>query len=436
MSVIQLPYQFSPRTYQRSMMEAMLRDDYKFACLIAHRRFGKDLLCWNICIAKALERVGLYFYCLPELEHARKVIWNGMDKSGRKFLDYIPRVLLAGEPNKKEMSLELKNGSRIQLVGANNYDRLVGNNPVGIVMSEYSLTNPQAIERFRPILAENDGWLLLNGTVRGKNHLYKVWQQSIQHPEQSFVKVLSTKDTGAISEDVIDTFRKQGMSEDTIRQEFYCDWDVGIQGAYYSEELSRAYSEERIRNFEINPGAPTWTFWDLGIRDAMAIWVLQRVEGQLRMSFYYENSGGGLKNAIEWLMNLREKHKMVCMGDYAPHDIMVREFSSGRTRLDQCRDYGINFKVVRRAKNVIEDITSTRNIFYRLHFHAHNCEQGLSAIQEYHAHYDEKTGWIGNPVHNWASHGADALRNFGIAWRELIEYGEEPKAFIRADWHP
>lgn len=113
----------------------------------------------NFVAKKCYERVGTYYHCFPEYSQGRKVLWDGIDAQGKRFLDAFPRPLVAGT-NSQEMKLTLSNGSIYQIVGADNYDSVVGSNPVGFVFDEWALSDkyPIAWDYFRPILAENGGW--------------------------------------------------------------------------------------------------------------------------------------------------------------------------------------------------------------------------------------------------------------------------------------
>ena len=115
---ISIPYNFEPRSYQVDVFAA-LDGDYKRACLVWHRRAGKDLTLWNLTIKKALERRGTYFYTLPTYNQAKKVIWSGMSNEGVRFLEHIPKQIIRNL-NNTEMRVTLKNGSVIQLVGTDN----------------------------------------------------------------------------------------------------------------------------------------------------------------------------------------------------------------------------------------------------------------------------------------------------------------------------
>ena len=91
---ITLPHKFLPRQYQFPALQA-LDNGKKRAVLVWHRRAGKDKLCFNYLVRKAFERVGLYFYFLPNRPQSKKVIWDNIDNSGFKMLDHIPKEIIA-----------------------------------------------------------------------------------------------------------------------------------------------------------------------------------------------------------------------------------------------------------------------------------------------------------------------------------------------------
>jgi hypothetical protein len=173
-------------------------------------------------IAKAHQRIGVYFYFLPTYAQGKKVIWDGIDGSGRRFLDYIPKELIASK-NGTEMKIELVLGSIIQIVGTDNFDSIMGSNPVGCVFSEYSLQDPRAWDFIRPILRENGGWAVFNFTPRGMNHAWDIYRMALENPSW-FAQRLTVDDTKALTLDQIDEERKAGMPENVIQQEYYCDF--------------------------------------------------------------------------------------------------------------------------------------------------------------------------------------------------------------------
>src|SRR5262245_28067867 len=154
MSVIEVPYNFSPREYQLPFFRAM-ESGKKRAVLVWHRRAGKDKTVFNFLVAEMLRRVGNYYYMFPTYAQGKKVIWEGKDKTGFPFLGHIPKELREGDPNNTEMKLTLKNGSLFQVIGSDNIDSVMGSNPVGCVFSEYALQDPNGWEYMSPILLEN-----------------------------------------------------------------------------------------------------------------------------------------------------------------------------------------------------------------------------------------------------------------------------------------
>ena len=145
-------------------------------------------------ITMAMDRIGVYYYFYPSYAQGRKALWDNVDASGFKFLDHIPKELIAGQPNQTEMKVYLKNGSLIQVVGSDNIDTVVGSNPVGCVFSEYPLQDPSGYNFVRPILRENGGWAVFTYTPRGKNHGFDLYEMARKNPEW-YVEKLSINDT-------------------------------------------------------------------------------------------------------------------------------------------------------------------------------------------------------------------------------------------------
>lgn len=240
---INLPHKFEPREYQLPLMTA-IDNGYKRLIYVAHRRAGKDKTIWNITIKKAVERVGVYFYILPTYTQAKKVIWDGVDKEGFKLLKHIPEKLISSM-NETEMQIELVNGSIIQLVGADNVDRIVGTNPVGVVFSEYSLMKKEVWDLLRPILAENGGWAIFNFTPRGRNHAFSLLQVAKNSPNEWWVGIYPVSVTKALSSQALYMERKE-MPRAIYEQEYECAFNEdgsqffrNIEQCVYTKEIER-----------------------------------------------------------------------------------------------------------------------------------------------------------------------------------------------------
>lgn len=217
----------------------------KRAGLIWHRRSGKTKTLLNFTINMAWERVGTYYHCFPEYGQGRKILWDGIDGEGNKVLDYHIPMEIRTHTNKTELKIELKNGSIWQIIGADNYDALVGPNPVGLILDEWAVSKryPQAWDYFRPILAENGGWAVFPFTPRGRNHGWDIYQMALKNPKW-FCQLLTIDDTKAISNAQIQEERDAGMAEAMVQQEFYCSFlasvgDIVIPFYFIQEALRR-----------------------------------------------------------------------------------------------------------------------------------------------------------------------------------------------------
>jgi hypothetical protein len=340
-----------------------------------------------------------------------------MTKDGRKFLDHFPKENISAI-NNTEMRITFKTGSIYQVVGSDNPDRLVGANPVGIILSEYALQDPRAWDYIRPILLENEGWATFIYTPRGRNHGYTLLKHAQKNPKW-FTQVLSIRDTMAVSEEAIDEERMAGMPEELIQQEFYCSFDAALVGAYYGNHMSHALDTGRIGQFPYDSQLMVNTAWDLGIGDQTVILFFQKYGQQIRIIDCYSNSGEGLAHYVNVLeKGHRSQYAYGC--HYAPHDIKVKDLSTGRTRLETAQALGLRFRVI--PKLSIEDgIEAVRSIMSRIYWNEDkNTEHLIEAARQYRKEWDDKKRCFHDrPYHDWTSDFMDALRYLALSVRRV-----------------
>jgi len=293
----------------------------------------------------------------------------------------------------------------------------VGTNPVGVVMSEFSKQNPKGWEYIRPILAENDGWAIFNWTPRGKNHAYKLDRMARDNPKW-FYQMLTIDDTNAISAEAVQDEIDSGMSEEMVQQEFYCSYELGMQGAYYSQYISKAWNDGRISHLMHDEAAEVHTVWDLGVGDSTSIWWFQCIGNEIHILDYHEASGEGLKYYADLVKDKAKTEKYSYGKHFLPHDAMQRMLDeNARTRVQILASLGIKGTVLKKAK--IEDgIERARALLSRCYFDKEKCEKGIEALESYHRNYNDKMEtFMDKPCHDWSSHAADAFRYLAQACR-------------------
>lgn len=424
---IPIPFNYKPRIYQDPLYVAMMTGRYQRAVIMWHRRSGKEKTCFNIMVDKATERVGTYYYFFPTYAQGKKILWKGIDRDGFKFIDHVPPELIH-KTNESDLSIELTNGSIIQVVGTDNYDAVVGTNPIGCVFSEFALQDPQAYALFRPILRENGGWAIFNFTPRGHNHAKDLYDMAESNPKW-FCQRLTVADTlrpdcmPVITEGDIQAERDEGMSEELIMQEYYCSFEGSVDGAYFSKQLKKAREAGRITGVPYDEALEVDTWWDLGMDDSMTIYFTQRVGKEIRCIDYLEDSGEGLPYYAREL-----KKKPYNYGKhYMPHDSKVRELGTGKSRKEMAEKLGIKpVIVVKRVSNKWIAIEAARAFFSRMWFDKVKCKDALNGLSNYRKEWDDKKKvFRDRPCHDWASHAADGFMTLAMGFKEIIEKSQK-----------
>lgn len=400
---LQIEVDYDPR----DQFEAFHERTQRFAAIVAHRRAGKTVACINDLIKAALEckhDEPRFAYIAPFYAQAKDVAWS-----------YVKRFS-AGAPgtefNESELRADFLNGGRVRLYGADNYDRMRGIYLDGVILDEFADMDPRAwTEVIRPALADRKGWAVFIGTPKGQNEFYKLWQRA-QGDSDWLTLMLKASETGLLDPDELAAARKE-MTEDQYAQEFECSFNAAVTGAYYAKEMNQAEAEKRLTRVPWEPGVPVHTAWDLGIGDATAIWFAQQVGKEVRLIDYYASSGVGLDHYAGVI-----KGKRYVYGDHIwPHDAEVKELGTGRSRVEMLNSLGLDGRVIP-AQSIEDGINAARMLLPRCWFDTDHCQPGIDALREYRAEWDEKNKVLKNrPLHNWASHPADAFRYLALGLR-------------------
>jgi phage terminase large subunit len=414
---ITLPHNFSPREYQKPFFKYM-NNGGKRAVLVWSRRSGKDTSAWNFLIYTAIETKGIYYYIFPTFAQGRKVLWDGMNNEGFKFLDYIPKQLVKAT-NNQEMKIKLINGSLIQVVGSDNYDAIRGTNPSGCIFSEYAEQDPNVWMVVSPILDSNNGWAVFVFTPKGTNHAKVMFDKAKTNPGW-YCSHLTCRDTNSVTEEDIERIRAEGlMSEDMIQQEHFCSFTLGIQGSYYAHYLQKAKDEDRICHVPYQKQKKVCTAWDVGYNDETAIIFFQCIGQEIHIIDYYENRQREAAHYAKVLADrpyLYDKH-------FAPHDVCAHQKGDGFELRSVYANLSVDFTVLKldQIKSIVEGIECSRSLFPSCYFDSEKCKMLIQALENYRQQYDKTREYYSNkPVHDKFSNAADSFRYLCIGVRQYM----------------
>jgi len=430
---ITLPHNgWTPRPHQMKLWR-YLRDGGKRAVAIWHRRAGKDDVALHHTAIALVERPASYWHCLPEFEQARKAIWSAVNAhtGKRRIEEAFPHDFIENI-DQGSMFIRFKNGSTWQCIGSDRYDATVGSGVAGIVYSEYALANPSAWAYHRPMVEENNGWATFITTPRGRNHALSLFQHAQQSPGW-FAELLSVHDTHALTAEALaETLREyvalygQDAGEANYQQEYMCSFTAAVLGSFYAIEMRDVRLEQRVQPIEPLPGEAVHCAWDLGVTDDTSIWFYSVRGAQVMVYDCYSTSGVGLEHYRDMIEKVCTERGWRHGDDYVPHDAKVREWGSGRTRVETMQSMGLHPVLVPLA-SFGDGVNAVRRTLPLCVFHPRCEDVGLSALEQYRREWDdEKKAFRASHVHDWTSHPADAFRYLSLSWKAAPLREAEP----------
>jgi len=384
MKQIVIPYR--PRELQNFLHKKC--DKNRFNVIIVHRRGGKTVFSINHLIKAALTNKNpypRYAFISPYRLQGKATAWDYL----KQYSAAIPSVKF----NESELRVDFSlNDSRIQIIGAENSNAIRGQYFDGIIVDETQNVAPDLFDTIlRPCLTDRTGFAIFIGTPRGRNYFYELHEMA-KHTNEWFTCIFKASQTKIIDNKEL-TSAKDVMSPESYAQEMECSFQAGISGSYYGSIMEELDQKGRIKDFDIDDELETETWWDLGMNDSTVMIFAQRHNNEIRIVDCYENSGEGL----EHYLNIIDSKPYKYSKHIAPHDIRVRELGT---------------------------IEQSRRLLPKCWFHKKNCKKLIEALKSYCKRWDEKNNCFKNrPLHNWASHFADAFR-----------YGSIVEPINRSDW--
>lgn len=238
----------------------------------------------------------------------------------------------------------------------------------------------------------------------------------LQPPPDAWVQKVSWRDNPWFP-DVLAKERDYLKEKDY--EEYLHVWEGELKtfadGAIYKKQLEKAMQDGRVCSVPIENGVEVHTFWDLGRDDDTAIWFMQQAGREYHFIDYYSArfedidhyarvvKGRGYNYGSHWM----------------PHDVQVQVLGMKKSRRQMFEDAGVRpIEVVPRIPELMDGIAQVKQAFDNCWFDKERCKEGLAALANYARKYDEERDtYMERPVHNWASNGADAFRQFAQGYK-------------------
>jgi hypothetical protein len=359
--------------------------------------------CINDVVPRALfnkKKNPRYGYIAPTYRQGKEIAWQYLKDDAKPAIQRI---------RESELSVELINGAKITIFGADNPDSLRGLYFDGVILDEFGDMRPSMWgEVILPTLVDRRGWAVFIGTPKGKNHFYDVVRRSQSEPGW-YSSILTVNDTGLFSDSEISEFRAE-MSDEQFRQEFLCDFTAAIMGAYYAKLL-----EEPLPGPSHDPSLPVYAAADLGFTDSTAFWFWQEYPDGPALIDYEEADNQPLAYYFDLLRYKEYSYEKI----WLPHDAIAKTLQTGRSTIEQFLSAEFPVQIAPRL-SIQHGVDAARKIIPTARWDLSNprVTQGIDTLRSYRRQYDEiRKTYRSTPLHDWTSHCADAFRGFALTAR-------------------
>jgi phage terminase large subunit len=437
------------RWYQENVHKALFQDHYRFIYLAWSRRLGKEVTMWSAILKYCfLHRcTGVVVY--PDSKMGSRILWEGKmtnkeNQSSIDFLSFLPPFVDRNKDiNDTVKRIDLPNGSQIWLLGAENFDKLRGINPQIVGLSEYAFQDPRAYEALRPIVAENGGVLLVQTTFDGNNHGYKLYENVKNNPDWfcSFLTAATAKNLNGeryITEEEIDKMRREKiMPEHKIQQEFYMDVGGDSDRYVFGATLK---DMQKLNCFQENvwkSGYPIYTFWDIGIKDANFIILVQFIHEKPHIVMYFETQNQTYEKEIDAVTQWRTLRNLSLGKHFLPHDGKNRNKQTRGEIPESSHEY-IASKLGEPAESLDKPPSKAygnqlvRNILPSCVIDKTTCGRLIECLEQHKKEWNQdKQCYTDAGIHDWTSHAVSAVQTLALAIERnrIFSTASAPKSY-------
>lgn len=205
---------------------------------------------------------------------------------------------------------------------------------------------------------------------------------------------------------------------DSIKQEYPATaneaFEASKDGRYYAKEMLNIRKSGRIIPNLFDPNLPVVVAMDLGMNDDFVLVFAQTYRGECRIIDCYSCNGEGLLHYAKKLWEYKTEKGYRYGNIYAPHDIEVTELTSGKSRKDVFKSYGVELQTIK--KSLVSDGIEAVRIMLNNTWIDENCKDLIVSLESYTKKFDTSRGiWENKPKHDAHSHIADAVRYLALS---------------------
>ncbi len=397
----------------------------RWAAMVCHRRAGKTVACVNEAVERATytqKKNARFGYIAPFYRQAKEVAWLYLKEATQD---------IAVKTRESILTVDLFNGAKVQLFGADNPDSLRGLYFDGVILDEFGDMRPSLWgEVVLPTLADRRGWAVFIGTPKGKNHFWQIAQRAKLDPDWFYMQLRASESNLIPVEDLREL--ESQMTEDQYAQEFECSFEAAVVGTYYASQITELDANGQLNstNAHYDPEFEVNVATDLGFSDSTALWYWQERPDGYAIIDYDEEHGEKLQFYFDLLRSKGYDYGTI----WLPHDAKAKTLQTGRSTVEQflAADFPCN---VQPRLAVQDGINAVRAVLPDCHF-SPKTNYGVECLRSYRRTYDElKKSYSEKPLHDWASDGADAFRGFALVAKERTMHRSE-KDKVKAIYEP
>lgn len=303
--------------------------------------------------------------------------------------------------NTKDRIIELVNGSTIRMGSVGQVDSCVGRSYDLIIFDEAALS-PLGKDAFnialRPTLDKKNSKAIFISTPRGINNwFHEFYQRGFSDDYPQWISIHATYEDNPRADMTDVEESRKSMSQAEFRQEYLADFTIfeGKIWEFNTEKCVRDLSELDISEMDIYAGI------DVGYKDPLGMVILaydDKTDTYYLLDEYKATKASTSQHA-EHIKRLQDKWEV----DFIYVDAAAAQFMA-----DLSFDHDIS--TIKAKKSVLDGIAHVATIIEQDRLIVdQNCIESLKSIEQY--QWDQSGNVTKErPLHDWASHMADALR--------------------------